>query len=186
MKKGIAEMLVTDLAGQPGLTLVERSRLEEILAELKLGQTKLIDPATAAKVGKLLGAEYLVLGRYLDQLGKLRLSARVVHVQTGAIVAGRSATGKVEDFLEMEQDLAGGLREVLQTVKSPAAPVAPKPPRRAAQKIKQDVLVAYSAALDAQDRGDKEAAKQLLQKALAIDPGFAPAQDAMKRLSAGV
>ena len=185
-KKAIAEMLVTDLAGQPGVTLVERSRLEEIMAELKLQQSKAIDPATSAKIGKLLGAEYLVLGRYVDQMGKLRLSARVVHVQTGAIVAGKSALGKMEDFLDMEQDLAASLREVLQTIKPPQAPDAPKTARRAAQKINQGVLVAYSAALDAQDRGDNAGARQLLERALALDPAFAPAKDAMKRLNAGV
>src|ERR1700759_3401630 len=69
LKKGLAQMLISDLSALDGVRLVERDRLEEILAELKLAQSGKIDPATAAKVGKLLGARYMVLGGYFDPIG---------------------------------------------------------------------------------------------------------------------
>src|SRR5262249_7790431 len=64
LKKGLAQMLISDLSAVDAVQLVERDRLEAVLAELKLGRSGAIDPATAAKVGKLLGARYQVLGGY--------------------------------------------------------------------------------------------------------------------------
>src|SRR4051812_49731662 len=57
LKKGLADMLITDLSAIKTLSLVERSRLEEILKEQKLNHSKSFDASTASKIGKLLGAE---------------------------------------------------------------------------------------------------------------------------------
>ncbi len=186
MRKGLAQMLITDLQGQPGVTLVERERLEEVLAELKLQHSKVVDPATAAKLAKLLGAQYLILGRISDFMGKLRIDARVVHVETAALVKTAKSDGKLEDFLDIEQSLAAGLREGLQSVRPADAPPAPKFVQKATRKISRDVLVAYAQALDARDRGAVGEARQLLRKALELDPQFAPADDAMRHLPATV
>ena len=54
LKKGLAQMLITDLESRTdACAFVERDRLEDILAELKLGQSNKVDKDTAAKVGKL-------------------------------------------------------------------------------------------------------------------------------------
>jgi curli biogenesis system outer membrane secretion channel CsgG len=89
LKKGIAQMLISDLSASAAFTVVERDRLEEVLAELKLGQTKAFDPASAAKIGELLGAKFLVLGGYFDVMGTLRVDARVVEVETGRVRCSR-------------------------------------------------------------------------------------------------
>ncbi len=186
MRKGLAQMLITDLQGQPGVQLVERERLEEVLAELKLQRGRAVDPSTAAKVGKLLGAQYLVLGRINDFMGKLRIDARVVHVETAALVKAARADGKLEDFMDIEQSLAGNLREGLQSVRPPEAPPAPKVAKKPSHKLRPEVLLAYSQALDARDRGAVDEARQLLRKALELDPQFAPADDAMRHLPPAV
>src|ERR1044071_4604383 len=49
LRKGLAQMMISDLSAVDAIQLVERDRLEEILAELKLGQSHKIDPASAAK-----------------------------------------------------------------------------------------------------------------------------------------
>src|SRR5882724_7355772 len=62
MRKGLADMIVTDLVAWDGVTVVERDRLEAVLAELKLQSSKKLDAATAVKVGKLIGAQYYLTG----------------------------------------------------------------------------------------------------------------------------
>src|SRR3954471_22755822 len=47
--KGLQSMVATDLAQVPGLRLVERERLKEVEAELKLGRSGQIDKSTAAR-----------------------------------------------------------------------------------------------------------------------------------------
>src|SRR5215475_12839350 len=66
LRKGLAQMLISDLLGTPAIRVVERDRLQEVIAELKLQATNKIDQNTAVKAGKLLGARYLVLGGYFD------------------------------------------------------------------------------------------------------------------------
>ncbi|MDP6945075.1 MAG: CsgG/HfaB family protein, partial [Myxococcota bacterium] len=52
LKKGIAEMLITDLSVSKDIRLVERSRLNDVMKELDLQASKFVDKKTAAKIGK--------------------------------------------------------------------------------------------------------------------------------------
>src|SRR5687768_15944449 len=60
LRKGLADMIITDLVAWDGVTVVERARLEAVLSELKLQQSKVIDRTTAVKVGKVIGAQYAI------------------------------------------------------------------------------------------------------------------------------
>ena len=106
LRKGLAQMLISDLGAVDAVRIVERDRLQEILAELKLQGTAKIDPASASKVGKLLGARYMLLGGYFDLLGALRVDARLVEVETGKIVHSVGANGTPGEFLAVEQKVA--------------------------------------------------------------------------------
>src|SRR5215475_8911258 len=76
LRKGLADMLITDLAHLKSIKVVERDRLNEVLKEIKLSKSAFIDPATAQKLGKGLAAEYLMTGGYLVAAGKMRIDAR--------------------------------------------------------------------------------------------------------------
>ncbi len=58
----LASMLTNELAGTNSFTMVERSKLEPVLAEQDLADYGRVRPGTGAEVGKLTGAQYLVLG----------------------------------------------------------------------------------------------------------------------------
>ncbi len=115
LRKGLTQMLVSDLADVDTVDIVERVRLEDALRELKLNESRKIDQRSANRVGKLLGARYLVMGGYFDMRGTLRIDTRVVEVETGKIVASMGKHGKVEAFLDLESHLAGELRQVMLT-----------------------------------------------------------------------
>jgi TolB-like protein len=189
LKKGLAQMLISDLSSVDGIRLVERDRLEEILAELKLAQSGKIDPATAAKVGKLLGARYMVLGGYFDLMDTLRADARVVEVETGKVLQSTGATGKPQDFLGVEQKLSEAIGKILSqkaiaAAASAAADEAAKktaPPRPPAQ-LKVKTALRYSKALDAKDRGDKATAKKELAEVVKEQPDFRLARLDIDRL----
>ena len=59
---GIAEMLVTALGETKKYTMIERSKLDAVLEEQKLGASGAVTAQTAAKIGRLLGAQYIVTG----------------------------------------------------------------------------------------------------------------------------
>lgn len=109
LKVGLAQMLVTDIKSSGDVDVVERERLQEVLDELELGHKGVVNEATAAKVGKLLGAQYLVMGSYFEMMGTLRIDARVVDVETGRIVHAYGANDATAKFLTIEKDIAGSL-----------------------------------------------------------------------------
>jgi len=52
LKKGLADMLITDLSKAPGIVIVEREKLEqELLGEIELSKSPYIDRSTAQKLG---------------------------------------------------------------------------------------------------------------------------------------
>ncbi|HEY2749458.1 MAG TPA: CsgG/HfaB family protein, partial [Polyangia bacterium] len=182
LRKGLAQMLISDLSALDGVRLVERDRLEEILAELKLAQSGKIDPATAAKVGKLLGARYMVLGGYFDLMNTLRADARVVEVETGKVLQSTGASGKPQDFLGVEQKLSDSIAKILVekthpiAEATPTSAVAAKKPPKPPGKLATKLALRYSRALDAKDRGDKTTAKKELAAVVKEQPDFRLAQ----------
>lgn len=81
----IAEELVTRLFQNRNVEIVERQRLDMLLAEAKLGTTGLIDPSTARQIGKVAGVEALVMGTITDLQSFVAVNARLVDTQTGQI-----------------------------------------------------------------------------------------------------
>ncbi len=96
------------------IMLVERERLDDAASELRLGMSGLVDPRSAAAIGKIAGAEYVLLGSITNlghaqsagfvplpfvsvatsqQKVKADLDIRVVKVETGEIVCAEAASG---------------------------------------------------------------------------------------------
>lgn len=59
---GMADMIVTSLAETKKYVLIERNKLEAVIAEQKLGASGAVTAQTAAKIGRLLGAQYVITG----------------------------------------------------------------------------------------------------------------------------
>ncbi len=60
--EGFAEMLTTELIKTGRFIVVERQALQDILTEQELGQAGIVRKETAAKVGRVLGAQIIVRG----------------------------------------------------------------------------------------------------------------------------
>ena len=90
--------------------VVERERIESVLKEHDFAGSGYGDPANAAQIGQLLGAQYLVVGTihelgvdvsrsvipYVDEVrctarARIRLEMRVVRTSTGKIVSAQTA-----------------------------------------------------------------------------------------------
>src|SRR3989441_5934885 len=62
LQKGMAAMIISELAANPGARVVEREELERLLEEQNLGASGRVDDATAAQVGELDGARFVGTG----------------------------------------------------------------------------------------------------------------------------
>jgi hypothetical protein len=141
--------------------------------ELKLAESQRVDPATAARVGRLLRAERMVQGvAAIPPQGTVRLSASVV-TPTGVVRPARPLTGPFKSLLGLEKDLVFDLSGQLgiQLTQAEREKILKQGPRNLT------AFLAYSQGLDAMDRGDYGAAAQHFGTAAHADPSFQAAKD---------
>jgi len=79
----IAEELMTKLGGIRRFTILERSRIDKFLEELDLHSSDLIDPESRNRVGRLLGADLLVVGKMNKRETTVDLFVRLINTETG-------------------------------------------------------------------------------------------------------
>ncbi|MFQ5334535.1 MAG: CsgG/HfaB family protein, partial [Flavobacteriales bacterium] len=90
--------------------LVERSHLKEILGELKLSASELVNPATAAHVGEISAASMVMMGSIVEDKSGIEVVARVVDTETSEIIA-------VKDVYEDDKSL-NKLHELMEGLAS--------------------------------------------------------------------
>jgi TolB-like protein len=180
LAKGLADMLITDLSQLSSVRIVERQRLNQVLAELKLSRSKFIDPKTAQRLGKGLAAQFILSGGYTLVGDTLRIDARVFNVQTGAVLLSQRVEGKKDEFFAIEKDIADLLIGALALKLLP--PERTKLRTNPTQSF--SAFSAYANGLDAQDKGDAARARAEFEKALAADPNYRAARTATERLTA--
>jgi tetratricopeptide (TPR) repeat protein len=170
LSRAMAEMLVTDLGRTDRIRLLERLQVQLLLDEIALGARGLVDPATAARSGRLLSA-----GRAVQ--GTIEGDAEVLRLQAVTLGVGRDTIGPLSPVTEqdalvrlfdMEKRLALGIYASLGielTIAERARVL-----ERATQNV--EALLAFGRGLEAEDRGDWAEAVRQYQRALALDPQF--------------
>jgi curli biogenesis system outer membrane secretion channel CsgG len=91
--KGIADMIVDELVNDGSFRVIERKRLQAILAEQNFSNSERADPSakSVAAIGKALGVKYLIVG----SITKFGLEDNSKSVGGGAFGGGKFGIGKV-------------------------------------------------------------------------------------------
>jgi len=178
---GIQQMLLTELSQNGALRIVERSRLRELLEEQKLGTSGQVDAGTAARVGKLVGARYVVTGVFIDLNGNFRLDGRIVDVETSEILKTAQVRDRRDNLYELLFDLAA---KITEDVKLPPLPAGLREERRA-REIPAEAVTLYSRAQVAQDLGRKDRAVELYRQIASRFPQMTEASEALRQLTGG-
>jgi len=122
--KAVADLLVTRLVQDSACSVIERKALDKLLEEQNLSNSNRTDPLTAAKLGRVLGVDAIILGSIThydretkvkggggsawaplgigrggmtskqDIRGLVQISARVVSPDTAVVLAVAQATGE--------------------------------------------------------------------------------------------
>lgn len=169
LRSGLAQMLISDLASIPEIHVVEREQLDALLREQRLSQTRAFDSVTATRVGKLLGARFLVMGSYFELKDSMRVDARVVEVETGRVVRGAGSRGSSDDFWSLERDLATKICQGLASALPVTMPRRAPPP-----KLPASVVALLGGGLAALSAGHKTEAKATLKPLLQAHPELGP------------
>lgn len=94
----LAAIVIETLKESDAFQVVERERLILALEELNLGSSSLVDESTRLKIGRIVGARFMVFGGYFVLGGMMRLDLRLVEVETGSIVKAAQKTTSAGDL----------------------------------------------------------------------------------------
>ena len=177
LRKGIAATLIFELARNPAVRLVDREQTQRLLDEQGLAVAERVDAATAAKVGKLVGARYMITGSFIDLYGDFRVDARIISVETGEIMKVVRSDPSLHDRKDMFRMIESVANRVMADAKLPPLPAGMA--QRAA--VPTEALAHYSRALLYEDRGDKAKAIEYYRKALDVFPGYAEANEGLRK-----
>jgi len=177
LRKGIAATLIFELARNPAVRLVDREQTQRLLDEQGLGVAERVDAATAAKVGKLVGARYMITGSFIDLYGDFRVDARIINVETGEIMKVVRSDPKLHDRKDMFRMIESVASRVMADANLPPLPAG------TAQRapIPTEALAHFSRALLYEDRGDKAKAIEYYKKALQAFPSYAEASEGLRK-----
>ena len=172
LERGFAELLTTDLSRVKALTVVERTRFQAILDEIKLQQAVGVDSTTMVRAGKLIQAGTLVQGSIIQTGDRLRADAALVSVATSGVGA-KPATDEqnIDRLFDIEKKIALDLIQTLGVVVTTAERNAIE--QRPTKSLQ--AFLAYSQGLTYEDQGRFDDASRAFGNASRIDPNFGAA-----------
>jgi TolB-like protein len=136
LRMGIVGALITELSKVQNLAVVERDKIDALRSEIEMQwKGDGFDQQTVQKFGKLLGAQALCFGQFMDKpegwdsgggcsipfmkksKGKdeMRIDARIVVVETGAVLKAEEITGTKQDLFRLIKQLGLKVADRLET-----------------------------------------------------------------------
>lgn len=172
MGGAFASMMRSGLADRPEVTVVDGARVEAVRQQLALPDE--ISEADASRLGKMLEADYIVVGSVTVDPKEARLDLRLVDLRTSEVRAAKRK-GSRDDFLvtvtgvadEFTTGLEGRVRVASESQAPPAA------------------VLSFSRGLDYERRGMREQASRMYRQALELFPEHEAARSALQRVAGG-
>jgi len=175
---GLAEMLNTELAAGDRLRLISGENVARAKIELGLQDTDSLAADTLAKVRRVLGADYVLLGSYTalgrDAGGKLRLDLRLQDAAAGETLQPVAADGTEAALFDLVKQAGQELRARLGA-KGGASTGGWWAPERWSPEATR----LYSEGIARLRAFDAQGARELLEQAVAADPKSPLARSAL-------
>ena len=178
LERGIAGMMISELSQNPAARVVERQEIQHLLDEQNLGAQGRVDPQTAAKVGKLVGARYVVMGTFVDFYGDFRVDVRLVNTETSEIVKTESERMQRDHMFDIIRNIAARL---MKDANLPALQRQASD-QRMGRQVPTEALTYYSRGLLYADHGQNDKAVEMFNRAIAIFPDYAEAKEGLQRV----
>ena len=113
--RGIVETLTADLEGVGSVLVVGRQAVSGALENRSAGQGASAEATetTEIEAGRLLGARWIVSGGYQRLGDRMRITARVVEVETATVVHTAKVDGLITELFALQDRLAAELKRGL-------------------------------------------------------------------------
>ena len=183
LQKGLSLMLASDLARVKGLRVIERARVQALYDALGLKPSSPLTEDQALRLGRMLGAFYVVSGTIVKGLiTDLKVMANFLEVPNDMLLDQPVSAGDLADLVSMEKEILFDLIDAFQLSLTPAQL------KHLERPVSDDIDALYLLfrAIDASDRGKYETAAALYKNALRQDPQLSVAPAALAELQTEV
>ncbi len=171
MEKGFPELMISQLKGTISLKVVERERIQWLMDEISMeNDPGKFDVNSAVRVGKLLGAQSVLLGSFIKFNDEMRLLARLVKTETGEIIATEQVSGDADEFFELSEKLGAQIAKKIDVVVSEEQLAKGTPTKSL------DAQLVYSEGIALYEKGSYTKALEKFEQAVVLDPGFEKAK----------
>lgn len=165
LARALSENLIAALLEVPGLAVVERQQLKDVLAEQRLAGGELADDDSRLKLGRIVGAGRMVFGGYFVLGNRVQVNVRVVETATSRVVYADEINAPLGDVMV---EAAGLTQRITRHLGGGAV---------AGKAYPATLWQAYDRALALSDAGRWEQAAAALQQLLAQSGiAFVPAE----------
>ncbi|MEM9664413.1 MAG: CsgG/HfaB family protein, partial [Bacteroidota bacterium] len=175
--RGLAELISADLVHLPGITVIERARMQDLLAELNLSNEEFMDPSSTPRVGRLLTAGRIVGGGFSVPGDQVQLDAAIMNASPNTVQDLGTRTDDLNRLFELQDELVFAIADSLNIDLTPQQ-------REQISFIPTgnlEAFLAFSRGLEREDAGDFSGAASLYQQAAQLDPAFTQASSGQVR-----
>jgi TolB-like protein len=177
--KGIAEMIAVELVKSRSVSLIAREKRTKLLEETEFALSDLADPDSQVELGRMLAADFMVFGNLIDMDKQLLISMQMVSIETGEVVWADKLMESLANYEYISGYFAGSI------LRSMNAEVASTTEDKVEVKEakSEEVVLAFSKAIDYYDKKDTEKARKELSRAKKIDPKAEAVQVYLRKLA---
>jgi tetratricopeptide (TPR) repeat protein len=172
----LSVMMTTELAAGEQLRIVSGENVARMKIDLALPDVDTLAPDTLGKIREILNSDDVVLGSYLRLGDDVRVEVRLQDAHTGETMASFSRKGSAQQLDELTTSAGAELRAKLGAGEITAAEAMAV---KATLPSNPEAARLYSEGLAKLRAFDSLGARDILQKAIAADPGFALAHSAL-------
>ncbi|MCE2907931.1 MAG: hypothetical protein O9343_06295 [Burkholderiaceae bacterium] len=164
LRRALPENLTAQLLRVPGLPVVERHRLRELLAEQQLAASERADAQARLRLGRIVRAARMVFGGFVVLGEQVRVHVRVVEKASSRLLVADEFSGALAGVMQQVEPLNRRLARALGGSVTPGVAYAAA------------AWEAYDRILELADAGRGDEAVAALQALLARRPDFQPAE----------
>jgi TolB-like protein len=172
LKRIMPEIIATQLSNVPGIKLVERVHLRELLQEQKLSSSQLADQKSRINLGRISGAKYMIFGSFMSIGDTLQLTTRVVEVETSLITFSETISGNIKTSNTMMEKSSNDIAKSFSSGDFLLL--------RYGSNMDQSIWAQQDLGLSLIDKGKYLDAKKVFASILKKEPNFLPAERQMK------
>lgn len=177
LQVGLQQILITELSQNSEMRVVDRTQLRELMAEQDIPADR-VDAETAVRLGKIVGARYMVMGGFVDWYGDFRLDARIVDTETTEVLQADKMEGPRAEMLTMVVNLAARITE---SADLPPLPEQVREARQSSEEVPAEAVTLFSHAMVSRDLGMEEESEAMLRQLTEQFPDFVQAQEALQQ-----